>query len=81
MYAHIMQTSKPERAPLERVNVNLTARSVTALGRVAALTGDTKTDTINKALQFYDYILEFLHSGGSLYMRDDGGDLERVRVF
>lgn len=67
---------------LERVTVNLTPRSVAAMDLVVDLTGDTKTDTINKALQFYGHIQEFLSSGGTLYMRDPGSsELDRIKIF
>jgi hypothetical protein len=67
---------------LERVTVNLTTRSVAAMERISELTGDTKTDAINKALQFYGHIQEFLDSGGALYMRDPGSsELDRIKIF
>lgn len=69
-------------SPLERVTVNLTARSVSAMDLITDLTGDTKTESINKALQFYGHIQKFLDSGGALYMRDPGSnEMERVKIF
>jgi hypothetical protein len=67
---------------LQRVTVNLTMRSVAAMDKLTDLTGDTKTETLNKALQFYAQIQEFLHFGGALYMRDPGSDeVERIKIF
>jgi hypothetical protein len=67
---------------LERVTVNLTTRSVAAMETITHLTGDTKTEAINKALQFYAHIEEFLASGGALYMRDPGSnEMERIKIF
>lgn len=67
---------------LERVTVNLTPKSVAAMNRITQLTGDTKTEAINKALQFYGHIQEFLDAEGSLYMRDHGStELERIKIF
>jgi len=67
---------------LERVTVNLTPRSVEALDSLVRLTGDTKTDTINKALQVYAYLQNLLNTGGALYVRDaDGAEVERLRFF
>ena len=45
----------------------------------AELSGNSKTDTVNRALQVYAY-LEFITSkGGSLYVREEaGGDLMQV---
>lgn len=46
------------RSPaLERVTVNLTSRSARALELVTGLTGDSKTDAINRAIQ----VLSLIH--------------------
>jgi hypothetical protein len=67
---------------LERVTVNLTVRSVEALDGLVRLTGDTKTDAINKALQVYSYLQNLMNTGGALYVREaDGAELERLRFF
>ena len=41
-----------------------------ALQNAADLTGDTKTDTINRALQVYSYLMEITESGGDIYVRE-----------
>jgi hypothetical protein len=69
---------------LERVTVNLTTRSVEALESLVHLTGDTKTDVINKALQVYSYLQNLMNTGGALYVREgegEGAELERLRFF
>jgi hypothetical protein len=67
---------------LERVTVNLAPRSVAALDALVQLTGDTKTDAINKALQVYSYLQGLMHDGGALYVRETaGGEMERLRFF
>lgn len=43
---------------VERVTVNLTQKSSDALTRAAATDGLNKTDTINRALQLYDWVLD-----------------------
>jgi hypothetical protein len=55
--------------PLERVTVNLTPRSSRALRETAELTGDTKTDTINRAMHIYAFLEGVWNSGGSVYLR------------
>ena len=68
--------------PLERVTVNLTARSSRALEVVTDLTGDTKTDTINRALQIYAFLEQICAGGGSIYARESAdGELERIKIF
>ncbi len=44
-------------------------------------TGDSQTDTINRAIQVYAYLTDITETGGTLYVRDDGSDeLERLRI-
>ena len=69
-------------APLERVTVNLTARSSQALDQVVQITGDSRTDAINRAIQVYAFIEEILNEGGVAYVRPSpDADLERLRFF
>ncbi|SHG44932.1 hypothetical protein SAMN05444320_10960 [Streptoalloteichus hindustanus] len=67
---------------LERVTVNLTPRSSKALEQTVALTGDSKTDTINRALQVYAFLEELMQSGGSVHVRQSpDGELQLLRIF
>jgi hypothetical protein len=63
-------TTRSQNAPLERVTVNLTVRASRALEEAAKLTGDSKTDTINRALQIYAYLEQVTQGGGALYVRE-----------
>jgi len=63
------ETSRKPQQP--RVNVNLTARAFAALEALEAMTENTKTDVINRALQIYHYLEEIQHHGGAIYVRDD----------
>lgn len=66
---------------LERITVNLTARSSSALDLAVELTGDTKTDTINRAIQIYAYLEKVIRNGGSVHVREEeGADLERLKI-
>lgn len=68
--------------PLERVTVNLVPRASRALQRVAELTGDSKTDTINRALQAYTYLEEVSASGGNIYVRESkDAELQLLKMF
>lgn len=44
--------------------VNLTARAVEALDNTMARTGDTRTDTINRAIIGWDTLLQLVEEGG-----------------
>jgi hypothetical protein len=66
---------------LERITVNLTSRSSAALVLAVELSGDTKTDTINRALQIYAYLEQVIRDGGSVHVREqNGAELERLRI-
>jgi hypothetical protein len=66
---------------LERITVNLTSRSSSALELAVELSGDTKTDTINRAIQIYAYLEKVIRDGGSVHVREQTGvGLERLRV-
>ncbi len=66
---------------LERVTVNLTPRSSKALEQAAELTGDSKTDIVNRALQLYEFIEQIFNTEGHVYVRTGpDGDLERLRL-
>jgi hypothetical protein len=66
---------------LERVTVNLTERSAEELAATAALTTETRTDVINKAVQLYAFLRKLHDSGGAIYIREPGSkEPERVRL-
>jgi hypothetical protein len=68
--------------PLERITVNLTGRASSALELATELTGDTKTDTVNRALQVYAYLEQIMARGGAIYVREAAdSELERIKVF
>jgi hypothetical protein len=79
-------TARPVRShgsgggPLERVTVNLIPRSSRALEIATELTGDTKTDTINRALQIYAFLQQAAAQGASLYVRSSDAAAEPERV-
>ena len=67
---------------LERVTVNLTSQSSRALEIAAQLTGDTKTDTINRAVQLYAYLEQVTQDGGAIYVQESADDeLTLVKIF
>jgi hypothetical protein len=49
---------------LERVTVHLTPRASRALELLVELTGDSKTDAINRALQVYAFLEQVAAQGG-----------------
>ena len=65
---------------LTRVTANFTPRAMAALERVAAETGDSKTDVLNRAVMVYQTFLELTEQGnGSLQVLYPDGSRERLR--
>jgi hypothetical protein len=68
--------------PLERVTVNLVARASRALQRAVDITGDSKTDALNRAIQVYAYLEEVEANGGDIYIREaKDSDLQLLKIF
>ncbi|GAA2355115.1 hypothetical protein GCM10010432_06760 [Catellatospora methionotrophica] len=66
---------------LVRVTVNLTPRAYGALERSTDLTGDNRTDVINRALLVYALINELVEQGGgSLTVVNKDGEKERIHI-
>lgn len=57
---------------LERVTINLIPRASAALAEAAQLTGNSKTDTVNRALQAYAFLERTMAGGGEILIRLDG---------
>jgi len=68
---HDSSATETPAGPL-RVTVNLSARAAAAIHAITGLTGDSKTEAINKALQAYALIQEAQHAGGGAWLQDNG---------
>lgn len=67
---------------LERVTVNLSPRAARALEIATGLTGESKTDAINRALQIYAFLEQVTENGGAVYARAAAdAEMERLKVF
>jgi hypothetical protein len=65
----------------ERVTANLTSRSSQALELARGITGDSQTDTVNRALQVYAYIADIIFKGGSIYIREsEDASLQELKL-
>lgn len=68
-------------AKIERVTVNLTQRAARALETLTKLTGDTRTDAVNRALQVHAYLEQTLAGGGVVQVRrSPESEFERMNV-
>jgi hypothetical protein len=62
--------------------VNLTARAALALDVATGLTGDTRTDTINRALQIYAFLKQVTARGRTIYIGEAAdSEVERFKIF
>jgi hypothetical protein len=68
--------------PLVRISVNLNSRASRALREAADMTGHSKTDCVNRALQIYEFVEKVLADGGNIYVRQPGKtEIEVVKLF
>jgi hypothetical protein len=66
---------------LVRLTVNLTPRAFEAMERAGRMTGDSKTDTVNRALRIYALIHELsAQGGGSLTIINKDGEKETIHI-
>ena len=63
---------------LERITANLVPRASAALTLAVNLTEDSKTDTINRAIQIYAYLMRVKEDGGAFYVEDGQGNSKRI---
>jgi uncharacterized protein (DUF1778 family) len=61
--------ANPDDAPFEQVTVLLTPASSAALRNAAAITGDSLTDTINRAIQSYALLASQVDDGAKVIVR------------
>jgi hypothetical protein len=55
---------------------------VAALELATEVTGDSKTDTINRAIQIYAYLEHIASKGGTVHIREsESSDPERLKFF
>lgn len=62
------------------VSAKLTAKSWAALERAATAAGDTRTDTINRAVQLYDQLADAAAQGAKVIVQWSDRDSEPVVV-
>lgn len=66
---------RPSPRAAARITVPLLGESVIALQNTAGQLGLSKTDTVNRALQAYAFLITLQETGGEIYVKqtpDDG---------
>lgn len=65
-----------------KVSANFTPRGFAALNQACALTGDTRTDALNRAVQVYAYLTNAAEDGKLVFVENPvTGARERVVFF
>lgn len=69
-----------ELRPLTKLTVNLIPRAADSLELAVKLSGDNKTDTVNRALQMYAYFLNAREEGSEILIRegDESDTVQRL---
>ena len=67
------------RGPI-KITVNLLARTLTALEDACRITEESRTDAINRAIQFYAFYQEMLSSGHSVRLVAKDGTEREVHL-
>lgn len=66
---------------LTKLTVNLTPKSSMAIAAAANLSGHTRTDTVNRAVQLYAAVIQTMETGGGkLNIGDFPGRLVELNV-
>jgi hypothetical protein len=63
---------------LTKFTINLVRRAVRALEIATQVTGDNRTDTFNRAIQVYAYIVKAEEEGKSVFIVGPDGTKERL---
>lgn len=71
--------TEPKRR-LTKLTVNLVPNAVDAMEHAAAIKRDSKTDTVNRALQLYDMLVTETTKGKEILLRDQAGGVERITI-
>lgn len=65
----------------DRITINLSPPGADGLRRAIAVTFESKTDAINRALTLYGLLHEVQDAGGAIYLRESAdAELERMRI-
>lgn len=73
-------TTPQSGGDLTKVSVNMNRRAVTAYEITAELTGLSRTDVINRAVQVYALVEKIQHDGGRLLVQDASGKVETLDI-
>lgn len=74
-------SSSGGRAKPVKITVNLIQRAWRALGQVCGLTGESKTDAINRSVLLYSFVQSMIHSGHVIKLVGPDGSEKEIHLF
>ncbi|WP_241518617.1 hypothetical protein [Streptomyces sp. CB03238] len=69
-----------EPAESERYSVTFVPAAVQAIQALTELSGVSKSDAINRAVQVYAFLAREMADGRQVLLRNEDGSLERVHI-
>jgi hypothetical protein len=69
-----------QKQELVRLTINLVPRAYAAMLLASEITGDSRTDTVNRAVQLYAYVEHVIKEGGDILIRDKNGETSRIKM-
>ena len=74
--------SRHRTPDLTNINTQFQRRAVAALELVSKTTGDSPTDVLNRAVQFYAYLIKKARMGDHIFVENlETGARERITLF
>lgn len=68
------------RTENERFTITLIPKAAQAVATLMRVTGLSKTDSINRAVQVYAFLAQQMADGKEVLLRDEKGNAERVHI-
>jgi hypothetical protein len=72
---------EPTKHELTKISANFVPRAIQALDLAGALTGDTRTDVLNRAVQAYAYLVKMMNEGNLLFVENPTTNAKERIVF
>ncbi len=73
-------TVPQKKTNLTRLTINLIPRATAALHLASEISGDSRTDTMNRAIQLYAYVTELSSRGYDILVRHPDGTVEQIKL-
>ena len=64
------QRPEPTKPELTKVSANFVPRAMAALDLASQLTGDSRTDVLNRAVQVYAYLAKMMEEGNLIFVEN-----------